>query len=325
MVWKKLLNGMKKNYRINKNKKAIVIFGANSYIATCLISKLSKKKEFKIFFVARNKISIANSFTYKNLNKLQLNLNKNFNKIFFYNFACNTNVEDYLKNRKLTIKNVFSYQKIILDFSNKINNSTFILVSSDRVFGKLNKIAYPSSIPKPIDPYAITKFKIENYFKKYLKNQFIIIRATNVYGPNQKSKQLLPKIIEQTKNFSSEIHVGNLNSFRDYIYIDDLIDGLIKILRINDKKNLIFHFSNKKIYLKSIINHINSYFLKKNIDKKIISSKDNFRKSKFELGNFKLACYSSYNKLCWSAKTDFFKGLNKILNNEFKKFKKTNR
>ena len=316
---------MKKNYQNSIKKNAIVIFGAGSYIAKNFITKLLIKKKFELFLVSRKKRKTANSITYNNLEKLSIHLNLNYTKTFIYNFACNTNVEDYIKNQKLTKKSVIHYQKKILEFSNKIKNFLFILVSSDRVFGKHNKLAYPNSLPKPVDPYAKTKYQIEIYFKKYLKNQLIIIRASNVYGPNQKSKQLLPKIIDQSKKNISKIYVGNLSNYRDYIYVDDLVDGFIKILKIKYSKNLIFHFSNKKIKLQKIVNFINSFFLKNNINKIIISSKINYRKSKFELGKFKLACYSSNDKLKWQPKTEFFKGLNIILKNEFKKLKKTNR
>ncbi len=298
--------------------KSVIIFGSNSYIAKKFIES-NKLKKYDIYKISRKSRNNKKIFTYKNLDILVKKIKKkSYKKIYLLNLANNPNVVDYFKDEKSINKDTFEYQNKIISFSNIFKkNLIHLYISSDRIFGNLKGNIYPNSKSKSIDPYAKLKIKNENLLQKKCKSELIIIRATNIYGPGQKNNQFIPSVIKQIK-INNKINVGNINGYRDYLYIDDLINGIFKI--ISCKNNLKkYHFSNKKENLKLILTKITNKFQRKYNIKITINTLDNLkRSSKYELGNFKIINNMSKKYLGWKPRTNIDKGIDNILSYEFK-------
>ncbi len=93
------------------------------------------------------------------------------------------------------------------------------------------------------NPYAHSKYLAEElcrFYSEFYDIHVTIARPFNIYGKNQKEMFLIPYIIKQVLN-EKTIRVKDLNPKRDYIYLDDLVSGLIKTLDAN-KKFSIFNF-----------------------------------------------------------------------------------
>ena len=93
-----------------------------------------------------------------------------------------------------------------------------------------------SSATNPISSYGITKLAAEKYFHMYCQvNEIrcLIARPANVYGPAQrmnKAQGLIGTLAYRAlQGITIEIW-GNGSVIRDYIYVDDLVVGLIKLL-----------------------------------------------------------------------------------------------
>lgn len=87
-----------------------------------------------------------------------------------------------------------------------------------------------SSVPKPNNPYALSKRMGEELCEFYAANfgvSVCVVRPFNIYGPGQKDNFLVPFIISQVKE-GREIRVKDLEPKRDYIYIDDVVSCIIK-------------------------------------------------------------------------------------------------
>lgn len=96
---------------------------------------------------------------------------------------------------------------------------------------------------KPNNPYAHSKYLAENlckFYSDYYDVKVTIARPFNVYGENQKDNFLIPHIINQVMH-DEFIKVKDLRPKRDYIYIDDLIDALIKTINVQNKFS-VFNF-----------------------------------------------------------------------------------
>jgi len=307
-------------------KNICILFGLNSYIANRLINFLKKDNKNIIFLVSRNKLS---KYNYNNLEILLKKINSSINcKLIVFNFANNVNVIEYTKKLKTIKRQTFLYARKIVKFCNKINiDQKHIFLSSDRIFGKNNKKIYFSTKPEPIDPYGLLKLEYENFLKKNLiQGNLTLVRSTNVYGPGQKSKQFIPNILSQINSkLQKNIKVGNIKTYRDYLYIDDLCEALLKIKGKNtSKKFQIYHLSNKKVKLEKILNIIKKYFTINNLSIKFEIHNSLKRNKKFELGNFKLLRYTTSERLKWYPKTNIEKGIKYILNYELKKGRKLN-
>ena len=71
-------------------------------------------------------------------------------------------------------------------------------------------------------------------------SNFIILRPYQVYGPYQKYDRLIPMVIKSClKNKKFPCTEGNQE--RDFLYVDDFTDLIIKILRKKNFKNRIFN------------------------------------------------------------------------------------
>ena len=118
---------------------------------------------------------------------------------------------------------------------NKIKKVIFIS-SGGTVYG--DKVICPiaeSAVTNPINTYGIQKLTIEKLF--YLYNHiygldYSIVRMSNPYGPHQRPNGKQGVITTFTykamRNDTLTVY-GDGNVIRDYIYIEDAVDGIIKI------------------------------------------------------------------------------------------------
>lgn len=87
-------------------------------------------------------------------------------------------------------------------------------------------------VPKPNNPYALSKHMAEQACAFYAAHHGVhvtVIRPFNIYGPGQSSQFLIPHIVDQVRK-GSIIRVKDLAPRRDYVYIDDVVDAMVKSL-----------------------------------------------------------------------------------------------
>jgi dTDP-glucose 4,6-dehydratase len=106
-----------------------------------------------------------------------------------------------------------------------------ILMSTSEVYGT------PDSIPikethtlKGQSPYSATKIAAEKLAESFHLSYglpVVIVRAFNTYGPRQSSRAIIPTIITQAL-FKDKILVGNVKPTRDFNFVEDTAEGLIK-------------------------------------------------------------------------------------------------
>jgi len=171
--------------------------------------------------------------------------------------------------------NVHGTQKM-LEIARK-NDAGFIFLSSSHVYGNSKNLPLSETEPlRPLSHYASSKIMSEILCETYSLTYGLDIRVArifSVYGPNSSKSNLIFNIIHQVLH-GSQITLGNIKPKRDFIFIDDVIRGLMSIIdskkkgynvynlgtgkstSIRDLFNLISKFSNKKIHLTSEKNQI---------------------------------------------------------------------
>ena len=131
--------------------------------------------------------------------------------------------------------NLVGFQNVI-DFcvNNKINK--FIYASSSSVYGKdsLQPFNENESCSNPESLYAATKRSNELVAKSYFNTKDISsfgLRFFTVYGPWGRP-DMAPMLFANAALNEKKINVFNHgNQSRDFTYIDDIIDGIFKIMR----------------------------------------------------------------------------------------------
>ena len=131
--------------------------------------------------------------------------------------------------------------KAVLDAVVRQKVKKIIFSSSSEVYGDQDIIPTNESADlKPKSNYGITKLVGEEYVKaysKFYKFDFNIIRFFSLYGGTQRPDFVIPIFKNIIKNNKTINIYGKGNQIRSYCYIDDAIDGVIKVLQKGKKKH----------------------------------------------------------------------------------------
>ena len=249
---------------------------------------------------------------------------KKFNPLYIFNFAAETHVDNSIKDSRAFINTnilgTYSLLNSILKTKNNLSkNFRFIHISTDEVFGdvsKLQKKTLENDVYNPSSPYSASKASADHLvtaWGKTYKIPYNITFSCNNFGPNQNNEKLIPVIIRNIINDKRIPIYGNGSQMRDWIYVDDNIDGIIKIAR-SGKKNEKYNISGDNLLsnnqLVEIICNIliKKFNFKKEIFKLIYHVKDRpGHDIKYHQNSNKIK------KLGWKANHNIFKGLEKTI------------
>jgi dTDP-glucose 4,6-dehydratase len=249
---------------------------------------------------------------------------KKFNPLYIFNFAAETHVDNSIKDSRAFINTnilgTYSLLNSILKTKHNLSkNFRFIHISTDEVFGdisKLQKKTLENDVYNPSSPYSASKASADHLvtaWGKTYKIPYNITFSCNNFGPNQNNEKLIPVIIRNIINDKRIPIYGNGSQMRDWIYVDDNIDGIIKIARFG-KKNEKYNISGDNLLsnnqLVEIICNIliKKFNFKKEIFKLIYHVKDRpGHDIKYHQNSNKIK------KLGWKANHNIFKGLEKTI------------
>ena len=140
-------------------------------------------------------------------------------------------IADPLLYEDVNIKGTMNMLEMAKEF--KVEN--FVFASSSSVYGENKKVPFSESdnVDKPISPYAATKKACEEicFTYRHLYNISITcLRFFTVYGPRQRPEMAIHKFTRLIDEGKKIPMFGDGSSKRDYTYIDDIIDGVMKSL-----------------------------------------------------------------------------------------------
>ena len=117
---------------------------------------------------------------------------------------------------------------------------TFVQISTSEVYGSAQTVPMDENHPTtPHSTYAVSKLAGDRAaFTLHKENGFpvVIIRPFNSYGPRFTEPYIIPEIMSQILNNSKEIILGNVNTARDFTYVQDTASAIIKSM-IEKKAN----------------------------------------------------------------------------------------
>ncbi len=141
----------------------------------------------------------------------------------------------------------------------------FIFASSSSVYGNNQKLPFTETdnVDHPISPYAATKKAGELLCHTYYHlNEISVacLRFFTVYGPRQRPDLAIHKFTRLILNDEEIPFYGNGETQRDYTYIDDIIDGIMKTIewiKKDHKQYEVFNLGESKtISLKQMLKTI---------------------------------------------------------------------
>jgi dTDP-glucose 4,6-dehydratase len=223
----------------------IIVTGGLGFIGSNLINILKDK----YFIINIDKVSYASNFKniYSNIknykfykqdinNKIFIkNILKKYNPSIIFNLAAETHVDRSIDGPKKFIESnilgVFNILESIKNYKKKIK---LIHISTDEVYGdiKKNHKSREEDRYNPSSPYSSSKaggdLLIRSYIRTY-KIPAIITNCCNNFGPNQYPEKLIPTIIYNILNDKPIPIYGKGENVREWIYVKDHCNALIKI------------------------------------------------------------------------------------------------
>ena len=153
----------------------------------------------------------------------------------------------------------------ILELCKKYNIKKFIQASSSSVYGNNDSVPFKEtdSVDFAISPYAATKKAgeiIGHVYHSLYNIDMIQLRFFTVYGPRQRPDLAIHKFTKMISEGKEIPFYGDGTTKRDYTYIDDIIDGIVKSILFLEKNSSIYEILNlgesQTISLKTMVTTI---------------------------------------------------------------------
>ena len=316
--------------------KKIIVTGGLGFIGSNLVESLLRKKYFVINL---DKVTYSSNFyntknfnNSKNYKFIKCDIkDKKLSKIIYdikpsgiFNLAAETHVDRSIDDPESFIQSnivgVYNLLEIFKEFSKKFR-SRLIHISTDEVYGDVLNGRSSENYPyQPSSPYAASKAASDHLVSSYVRTYkipAIVTNCSNNYGPKQHPEKLIPKLIYNILNNKPLPIYGKGTNSREWIYVEDHCDALIKVFNKGKVGEFYNIGSNKNLNNLEVTKNL------LNISKKIIplgkNVKINFVKDRpghdvrYALNSNKIK-----KELGWYPKTNFNDGLRKTFEWYFK-------
>jgi nucleoside-diphosphate-sugar epimerase len=186
-------------------------------------------------------------------------------------------------------------------------------ISSSEVYGSAQYVPMDEKHPlRPFSTYSVAKTAADLWAQTFFWEHqlpIVILRPFNTFGPRESLPYFIPEMIKQCLK-ESEIQVGNLETNRDFTYIEDTIDAMIKALETENIEGEVINIGTNKTHkMKEILSLIKKETNSE--EKPVILDKNRLRPRDVEVlvaDNTK-----ARNILNWAPRTTFEKGIRKTI------------
>ena len=224
----------------------IIVLGGSGFVGKSLLQKLESKK-FKVKVMV-NSSKIKNKF-----------------KKFHGDILDKKTFENQIKNGDIIVNLVGQYNDHISNFidlniKGGLNllesckgkkNIKIILISSIDAYGEnMHYASKEKDKSSPQNNYGLIKLLAEKMYENFANIHgldVIVLRLSNLYGPNKKNGLILNILKAIKKNGTVSIN-HNGKQQRDYLFIEDAVDGIIKAIQCRLKKYNVINISSGKRY-----------------------------------------------------------------------------
>ncbi|SFI38424.1 GDP-mannose 4,6-dehydratase [Halpernia frigidisoli] len=204
------------------------------------------------------------------IQKLQSEVNSDKYQLHFQDIRDYEGLEKIFKSNKIdfiihlaalagvrpSIEKPLEYQEVnikgtqnLFELCNKYNIKKFVCASSSSVYGNNKKIPFSETdnVDNPISPYAATKKCgeiIGHAYHSLYNIDMIQLRFFTVYGPRQRPDLAIHKFCKLMANNEEIPFFGDGSTARDYTFIDDIIDGVLKSIQYLEVNENVYEIIN---------------------------------------------------------------------------------
>jgi len=236
----------------NLDEYKIVVTGASGFLGCRLVQALLENGSFVIGIDLCNHSANPTS-DYKNYESYRLLCGDIFKKSneaipllksdkrrksALFHLAGLANVKECEVNPVKAFESNVSLTHHVLEFCRLNGIKNFLFPSTGLVYG--DHLKHPATEEDPTHPknlYVSTKVSAEALIQGYAESfglTCMIARLGNVYGPGGNLDSVIGTLVSQVEK-NQDISIRDLIPVRDFIYIDDVVEGLLHLLVSNDK------------------------------------------------------------------------------------------
>lgn len=246
--------------------KKYLVTGGAGFIGSTLVDRLLKEgnsvivvDNFCNFYspeIKENNVKHnLNNLNYK-LYKMDIRDNEQLSKVFSDNKIDGIFHLAAMAGVRPSIENPILYQEVngigtqnILEEAKKNNIKNLVMASSSSVYGNCKEVPFKEDfiVDYAISPYAATKKSNEvmaHVYHHLFNMNIIMLRFFTVFGPRQRPDLAINKFTRLMLDGKEIPMFGDGSTSRDYTYVDDIVDGIIKSMNYAENNNNVYEIIN---------------------------------------------------------------------------------
>lgn len=305
--------------------KKILVIGGAGFVGSHLVEELCKNNKFKISVVdnlflgsKKNLKKVLNKINFFQIDAMRFDKMKSLFRKDNYEvvFNCATKPINYsLKNPFDGYNAQVEIVKNLLFFQREKKIKKLIHFSTSEVYGSGSGTMNENYHCSPKTTYAAGKYACDiliQTFSSLYNLDTLIIRPSNIYGPRQYYKNrhglqpgLIVSAIKSFQNNRAFKIQGNGKQSRDYIFVKDFVNLLVKSINKLKSNNIYHYSSNNNLTVKKIVHIIRRKFPKK--------TKISFKKKRLGDVFYHKLCNKKIKKILNFKLTNFSDGIDETI------------
>ncbi len=237
--------------------KNVFVTGGTGFLGSHLVRRLLESNAHRIVVLVRDYVSDSLFFSEKLSDKVTIvdgkvedfhNIERTLNEYDIdtvFHLAAQPIVTVANKSPLMTfetnIKGTWNVLEACRLYKDKIKR--IIIASSDKAYGSQNELPYKETAPlKGEHPYDVSKSCADLIAQSYYKTYGLpvaITRAGNFYGPGDLNfNRIVPETIKNILKNKGPVIRSDGSYIRDYIFVEDAVDGYLTIAENLDKEDI---------------------------------------------------------------------------------------
>ena len=220
--------------------KTVVVLGGSGFVGRNLCPRLAESG-YEVYSISRSPVI--------NRNPLVNYIDCNFDNVYqlgelyqradtIFHLACDTTPATSSQQSSLEVTaNLLPSLRLLEYLEHRCKASLVYVSSGGTVYGDSADVSCTEETSvSPISYYGASKASLELFLRAYSRqteNPVAILRPSNLYGPGQLAKQqfgFVPTLLDAIKNDRPFRLMGDGESTRDFLYIEDFVKLCLALL-----------------------------------------------------------------------------------------------
>jgi len=224
-----------------KARQNILVTGGAGFIGSCLASRLIDEG-YNVVVIDNLSTGFESNIP-QEAEFLKLDISKeNFiNKLprirfdYVFHLAAQSSGEISFEDPAYDVKTNVMGTLLLLSWAMERRVKRFVYTSSMSIYGDDQDLPVKETAPpRPLSFYGVGKLASEKYIDIFIKKDLPVtsLRLFNVYGPGQNMENLKQGMVSIYMAYIAKdepiLVKGSRDRFRDFIYIDDVVDAFVR-------------------------------------------------------------------------------------------------